>query len=159
MINTENNENEGNNNGPRLIEECNIETNIETKGDNHKRWKDFKVSKQVEFESNNDNSDSSLEWEEENDILITVTNEEKSEKNDNDVVHEQDRPNESINFEIFLPFIPTQLRKFKDFFSALKSEDIDLNNCLIIKNKSEFFMYLENINDTILSIIKEYSFY
>lgn len=159
MINTKINENGANNynniNGLKLIEENN-ETNMETKGDIHKKWKDFRLSKQVEFESNRENSESSLEWDEENDILITVTNDEKSVKNDEDVVEEQNNPNENLNFEIFTPFIPTQPNKFKEFFNSLKSEDIDLNNCLIIKNKIEFFNFLESITDKLLSIIKEY---
>lgn len=158
MINTKIHKNgENNNNGPRLIEEDYIETIIETKGDNNKNWKDFKLSKPVEYETNNENSDSSLEWEEENDILITVTNDEESEKNDNNVVNEQEtNTNENIKFEVFTPFIPTQQNKYKEFFNSLKSEDIDLNNCLVIKNKNEFFNFLDNINEKILSIIKEY---
>ena len=115
-----------------------------------KNWKDFGVSKQVGIETLEDKSDSSLEWDEDNDQLVTETNDDKS------VINVKFEKN-GEDFEIFSPFIPqVKNNKFKDFYSELENEGIDINNCLIIKDKKAFIGYMENLTDKILNVIKEY---
>lgn len=138
-----------------LIEE-DVKIDSCSKGD--KIWKEFKVSSKVDKDSIRDESDSSLEWDEEdNDQMLTVDKEEKSSHSDLNFL----KDNSKCDFEVFTPFVPptANSESYKQLLSELENEGIDLNNCLVIKNKTSFLKFLETLSENILSVIKEYTLF
>ena len=138
----------------KLIEEDKMNEPGYYNSKGEKVWKEFKVSNKLDLDEK-DNEDSSLEWDEDNDDVITVENEEFSVK---DVKPEKDEKEKiDSNFDIISPYIPApnSMHKFTDYYQELESEGIDLNNCLIIKDKLAFIKFFDKITDKILHLMKE----
>jgi len=144
------------NNSGNLIEEDVKVDNEKLIPKAEKMWKEFKVSRKVNKNSIKDESDSSLEWdEEENDQMITVDNEDKSSKTDMNFLKDLS----GNNIEVFAPFVPPPANadKYKQLLSQLESEGLNLSNCLVIKDKTNFLKFLETLSENMLNIIKEYN--
>lgn len=133
-----------------IFETKNFKSTYETKP-----WKDFKVSNKIELETIKDNNaDSSLEWEEEdNDNWPTLS---KDDINLECLSFEK-KVDLNPTLEIISPFIPpaAEGNNYKNYYRELESEGLNLNNCLIIKDRFQFISYIEELTDRILSIIKE----
>jgi hypothetical protein len=141
------------NNMTNFIDEDKI-NNEKNNPKGEKIWKEFKVSRKLNKNSIKDESDSSLEWDEEdNDQMLTIDNEEKSSKSDLNFLKDFS----GSNFEVFTPFVPPTANedKYKQLLYELESEGINLNNCLVIKDKLGFIKFFETLSDNILNIIKE----
>ena len=102
-------------------------------------------------------SESSLEWDDEEENNSLIDTESKDE-----ISLEYDKYKKKVELypklEILSPFIPPtpdQEIKYKKFYSELESEGLNLNNCLVIKDRNQFISYIEDLTDKILSIIKE----
>jgi len=124
---------------------------------NKEVWKQFTVSDKIEIETVQNHTESSLEWDDEEENNSLIDTESKDE-----ISLEYDKYKKKVELypklEILSPFIPPtpdQEIKYKKFYSELESEGLNLNNCLVIKDRNQFISYIEDLTDKILSIIKE----